>query len=190
MSKAKINHKLLLWIDLEMTGLDPNKDRILELGMIVTDWRLNLKNSLSLVCKQDEKFVKKCFKAPFWQENHETAQALLEQNKTGLAPAEFEQKIVDFIRENFKLDEPERNIVLAGNTIRADRSFIDAQLPKVAGFLHYRMLDVSAFKVLFEARYKKIFAKPENHRALEDIEGSIDELKYFMQFINTKEKKC
>ena len=73
--------------------------------------------------------------------------------------------------------------MLAGNTIRADRSFIDRHLPEVAKYLHYRMLDVSAFKVLFEARYKKVFAKPENHRALEDIEGSIDELKYFMQYI-------
>lgn len=186
MAKPKINRKLILWIDLEMTGLDPKTDRILELGLIVTDWRMNIKDQLSLVCRQDEQFVKQRFNTPFWRENSATARALLEQNTGGLAPDDFEQQIVEFVKRQFKLDAPEHDIVLAGNTIRADRAFIDAQMPRLAEFLHYRMLDVSAFKVLFEARYKKVFAKPENHRALEDIQGSIDELKYFMQFIKEK----
>lgn len=186
MTKPKINHKLILWVDMEMTGLEPATDRILELGAIVTDWRLNPKANLTLVMKQDEAFIKQRFDTPFWHEHHETAAALIEQNKTGISQAEFSKQLISFIQEQFKIDQPEGNIVLAGNTIRADRSFIDYHLPEVAKYLHYRMLDVSAFKVLFEARYKKVFAKPENHRALEDIEGSIDELKYFMQYIKVK----
>ncbi len=186
MPKPKINKKLLLWIDMEMTGLDPASNRILEIGMIVTDWRLNPKAELTLVCKQSETLIKKRFQTAFWQEHAATAQALIDQNATGLESAEFEARIVDFIKREFRLSQAEGNIVLAGNTIRADRGFIDRYLPEVAKFLHYRMLDVSAFKVLFEARYKKVFAKPENHRALEDIQGSIDELKYFMQYIKVK----
>lgn len=183
MSKPKINRQRLLWVDLEMTGLDPEADKILELGAIVTDWRMNRKADLTLVMKQDEAFIRKRFDTAFWREHHATAEALIAQNATGLTPAEFEAQLIAFVQEQFKINQPEGNIVLAGNTIRADRSFIDRHLPEVAKYLHYRMLDVSAFKVLFEARYKKVFAKPENHRALEDIEGSIDELKYFMQYI-------
>lgn len=183
MAKPKINRQRILWIDMEMTGLEPATNKILELGAIVTDWRLNPKGSLTLVMKQDEVFIRQRFDTPFWHEHHETAAALIEQNKTGISQAGFETQLIDFIKQQFKLDQPDGSIVLAGNTIRADRGFIDYHLPEAAKYLHYRMLDVSAFKVLFEARYKKVFAKPENHRALEDIEGSIDELKYFMQYI-------
>ncbi|MDO4870579.1 MAG: oligoribonuclease [Candidatus Saccharibacteria bacterium] len=186
MSKPKINHQRILWVDLEMTGLNPETDKILELGAIVTDWRMNHKGSLTLVMKQDEAFIRKRFDTDFWHEHHATAEALIAQNSTGLTPVEFETQLIAFIKEQFNITEPHGDIVLAGNTIRADRSFIDHYLPEVAKYFHYRMLDVSAFKVLFEARYKKVFAKPENHRALEDIEGSIDELKYFMQYIKEK----
>ena len=183
MPKPKINRQCILWIDMEMTGLDPATNKILELGAIVTDWRMNRKADLTLVMKQDEAFIRKRFDTDFWHEHQATADALIAQNSTGLTPAEFETQLIDFIKEQFNITEPSGDIVLAGNTIRADRSFIDRHLPEAAKYLHYRMLDVSAFKVLFEARYKKVFAKPENHRALEDIEGSIDELKYFMQYI-------
>lgn len=188
MSKPKINHKLILWIDMEMTGLEPATNKILELGAIVTDWQLNPKASLTLVMKQDEEFIKQRFDTAFWREHHETASALIAQNRTGISQAEFTKQLISFIKEQFKINQPEGDIVLAGNTIRADRSFIDYHLPEVAKYLHYRMLDVSAFKVLFEACYKKVFVKPENHRALEDINGSIDELKYFMQFIKVKDE--
>ena len=74
-------------------------------------------------------------------------------------------------------DEP---ILLAGNSIHQDRKFIDREWPNLGSLLHYRMLDVSAWKVVFDGKYGKRFAKPEAHRALDDIKGSIMELKYYL----------
>ena len=71
--------------------------------------------------------------------------------------------------------------MLAGNSIHQDRRFIDHWWPQLAQRLHYRMLDVSAWKVVMEGKYGKKFAKPEDHRALEDIRGSIMELRYYLQ---------
>ena len=81
-----------------------------------------------------------------------------------------------FIDEHFAPDE---KVILAGNSIHQDRKFIDNEWPRLAERLHYRMLDVSAFKVLFDGKYGKKFAKPEAHRAMEDIRGSIQELTYY-----------
>ena len=73
-------------------------------------------------------------------------------------------------------------MILAGNSIHQDRKFIDREMPKVAERLHYRMLDVSAWKVYFEGAKHKKFVKPEEHRAMSDIQGSIEELKYYLGF--------
>lgn len=77
-----------------------------------------------------------------------------------------------------------QKIVLAGNTIGQDRKFIDVWMPEFASLLHYRMLDVSSFKIIFEQLYNKRFKKQKKHRAVDDILESIAELKYYMQFIN------
>lgn len=186
MAKREINKNKLIWLDLEMTGLDPGIDGILELAAIVTDWQMQEIATLELVVKQPTEFVKERFQAPFWQEQAGVAAALLAQNENGLPIEEVEQRLVQFVQEQFGIDNPSGDIILAGNTVRVDRSFVDKYLPKFAEYLHYRMLDVSSFKVLFDARYGKIFPKPEDHRALSDIRGSIAELKYFMQFIKDK----
>jgi oligoribonuclease len=84
---------------------------------------------------------------------------------------------LELIDQNFEKDTP---VLLAGNSIHQDRRFIAANWPKLDARLHYRMLDVSAWKVVFEAKFKKRFAKPEEHLALSDIRGSIMELKYYL----------
>ena len=186
MAKREINRSKLIWIDLEMTGLDPESDRILELAAIVTDWQMQELASLDLVVKQPVDFIKQRFQAPFWQEQAEVATALLAQNDRGVTIEAAEEQLVRLVQQQFEIEDPDSDIVLAGNTVRVDRSFIDKYLPKFSHYLHYRMLDVSSLKVLFDARYGKIFPKPEEHRALSDIRGSIMELKYFMQFIQEK----
>lgn len=183
MAKPEINKQKILWIDMEMSGLDPQNDVILELAAIVTDWQLEEQANLELVVKQDEQLLRDKFKTPFWQENAEAAQGLLEQNQHGISLAEFEHELIEFTQKQFEIDRPKADIVLAGNTIRADRAFLEQHLPEFTKYLHYRMLDVSAFKVWFEAKYQRIFPKPEAHRALEDIRGSIAELKYFDKYI-------
>lgn len=170
MKKAK-----LLWVDLEMTGLDPEKDRILELAAIATDWKLEPIAEMTAVVKVPEKLMKERMVGDFWEENSESRDALMAQNKTGENAEVVEQKLLDFIDEHFG-DE----VILAGNSIHQDRKFIDREWPKVAKRLHYRMLDVSAWKVYFENARHERFMKKEAHRALEDINGSIEELKWYI----------
>lgn len=184
--KQSIYRDKIIWADLEMTGLDPKSDRILEMAMIMTDWQMNELATAEFVFKQPTSLLKRKFKAPFWQVHKDTAEALLAQNQIGVPTKKAEAEIIALIQKRFGVKKPSGDIILAGNTIRADRQFIDKYLPKFAKYLHYRMLDVSSFKVLFDARYNKIFPKPEEHRALSDIRGSIAELKYFMQFIKEK----
>ena len=97
---------------------------------------------------------------------------------SGKPLAEVERELLAFCDEHFA-DEP--RILLGGNSIHQDRRFIDQWWPLLSKRLHYRMLDVSAWKVVFEGKCGKKFAKPEDHRALEDIRGSIMELKYYLK---------
>lgn len=103
---------------------------------------------------------------------------LLEQNKsTDKTKAGIERELLAFLDEHFD----EGPILLAGNSIHQDRKFIDQWWPRFAKRLHYRMLDVSAWKVVFEGKYHQSFKKAEEHRALEDIRGSIQELRYYLE---------
>lgn len=102
------------------------------------------------------------------------------QNETGKSGEAVEEELLAFITEHFDDEKP---VLLAGNSIHQDRKFIENEWPRLNARLHYRMLDVSAWKVVFEGKYKKKFAKPEAHRAIEDIQGSIEELQYYMEKI-------
>ncbi len=167
----------ILWVDLEMTGLEPTIDRILEIGAIITDWDFKPIAQFEAVIRQDEDFIKKRMQGPFFEENSQTRDALWAQNGKGLPEAEVEQQFMDFIRQHID----DEIVLLAGNSIHQDRRFIAQWMPKLNKMLHYRMLDVSAWKVVFEGKYGKKFTKPEEHRALSDIQGSIEELKYYLK---------
>lgn len=170
MKKAK-----LLWVDLEMTGLDPEKDRILELAAIATDWKLETLGEMTEVVKVSEALMKKRMVGEFWEANAISRDALMEQNKSGKSAKEVERELLQFIDEHFG-----EEVILAGNSIHQDRKFIDREWPEVAKRLHYRMLDVSAWKVYFEGARHEKFMKKEAHRALDDILGSIEELKWYI----------
>ncbi len=173
MKKAK-----LLWIDLEMTGLEPDKDKILEVAAIATDMQLNEIATYEAVVKVDEKLIKSRMVGDFWEKNSQTRDALIAQNENGKPVEEVEKELLDFIDQNFG-----KTIYLAGNSIHQDRKFIEREMPELDKKLHYRMLDVSAWKIYFENALDKKFAKPENHRALDDINGSIEELKWYLTFL-------
>ena len=166
----------LLWIDLEMTGLSPVDDRILEVGAIATTWDFSEVATYEAVKKVGPNLMKERMVGEFWEKYSHVRQALQTQNEQGKNGRTVENELLVFIDEYFAPDE---KIILAGNSIHQDRKFIDNEWPRLAERLHYRMLDVSAFKVLFDGKYGKKFAKPEAHRAMEDIRGSIQELKYY-----------
>lgn len=170
-------HATLLWVDLEMTGLDPLKDRILEVAAIATDWDLNEIATYEAVKKVGPSLMKQRMVGAFWEKFPSVRDALITQNMTGKNGRTVENELLAFIGEHFN---PEKPVLLAGNSIHQDRKFIENEWQRLNGRLHYRMLDVSAWKVVFEGKYKKKFAKPEAHRAMEDIRGSIEELQYYL----------
>lgn len=168
----------LLWIDLEMTGLDPAKDRICEVAAIATDMKLDETASYQAVVKVPEELMNERMVGEFWEKNSKSRDALKAQNKNGKPVKEVEQELIDFIDKNCT-----KEIYLAGNSIHQDRKFIEREMPELNSRLHYRMLDVSAWKIYFENALNKKFIKPENHRALDDIKGSIEELKWYLTFM-------
>lgn len=168
----------LLWIDLEMTGLDPEKDRILEVAAIATDMDLHRISNYQAVIKVDDKLIQERMVGSFWEHNSRSRDALIAQNSTGQPVKKVEQALIQFIKHYFG-----RTIYLAGNSIHQDRKFIEREMPELNQLLHYRMLDVSAWKIYFENAKNQRFSKPEAHRALEDINGSIEELKWYLTFL-------
>lgn len=168
----------LLWVDLEMTGLDPEKDRIMEVAAIATDWKFNPIDSMTAVVKVDPKIIEERMVGDFWEKNKESYDSLVGQNESGLPSRDVEKKLLEFIDKNFS-----GTIYLAGNSIHQDRRFIAREWKALDAKLHYRMLDVSAWKIFFENAMGVFFTKAENHRALDDIEGSIDELKYYLSHV-------
>ena len=173
MKKAK-----LLWIDLEMTGLNPEEDRICEVAAIATDMDLNEIATYEAVVKVNDKTMKERMVGEFWEKNNKSRDALFEQNKNGKDVKEVEKDLLSFLDKNF-----DQTVYLAGNSIHQDRKFIAKEMPELDKRLHYRMLDVSAWKIYFENALGKKFIKPDNHRALDDINGSIEEFKWYLTFL-------
>lgn len=175
----KVEKATLLWIDLEMTGLSPEDDRILEVAAIATDWDMNEIDTFTAVVKVDEKLIRERMVGEFWEKNKESYDALVSQNKDGKPAAEVEQELLKFVEKNFG-----ETVYLAGNSIHQDQKFIEREWPKLNAKLHYRQLDVSAWKIYFENALHRKFMKPENHRALDDIRGSIEELKWYLKMVS------
>jgi oligoribonuclease len=174
--KAKI-----LWMDLEMTGLDPIEDRILEVAVIATDWDFKEIATYEGVIKVGPRLVERRMKVgkDFWDANPAARDGLLKQNlELGQSGRVIENELLQFLDEHF---EDGTRVILGGNSIHQDRKFIANEWHRLDARLHYRMLDVSAWKVVFEGKFKKKFSKPETHRALNDIRGSIEELEYYLK---------
>ena len=140
MKKAK-----LLWVDLEMTGLEPEKDRILEVAAIATGWDFEEIDSYTAVVKVDEDLIRERMVGEFWEKNSQSREELKAQNKDGREIRTVEKEILEFLDKNFG-----KEVILAGNSIHQDRKFIEREMPELNSRLHYRMFDVSAWKVYFE----------------------------------------
>lgn len=171
-------HAKILWMDLEMTGLDPIADHILEVAVIATDWNFKEIAVYEAAVKVGPRLVERRMKVgkDFWDKNSDVRDQLVLQNKTAKSGRIVENELLAFIQEHFD----EKPVLLGGNSIHQDRRFIVNEWGRLDARLHYRMLDVSAWKVVFEGKFRKKFAKPEEHRALGDIRGSIQELQYYL----------
>jgi len=170
---------VLVWIDMEMTGLDPAKERIIEIATILTDGQLTeIAVGPELVIHQADEVLAAM---DDWNKTHHKASGLVERVKAStITDGDAEAQTLAFI--NTHVGAKERP-VLAGNSIHQDRRFIRRYMPSLDARLHYRMVDVSTIKELARRWYPQIIAKQplkkDTHRALDDIRESIDELRYY-----------
>jgi oligoribonuclease len=172
----------LVWIDCEMTGLDLRADALIEVAALVTDFDLNvLGEGIDLVVKPPAEALEQM--NDFVRAMHEKS-GLLEELDDGLTMAEAEEQVLAYIREHC----PDGSRPpLAGNTVATDRAFLTRDMPALESFLHYRIVDVSSIKELsrrwFPRAYFQAPAKLGNHRALADIQESIEELRYYREAV-------
>lgn len=170
---------LLVWMDMEMTGLDPAKERIIEMATIITDGQLaEIATGPSLVVHQGDDVLAAM---DDWNKKHHGGSGLVERVKAStISDADAEAQTLAFINAHCGAKE---RPVLAGNSIHQDRRFIRRYMPALDARLHYRMVDVSTVKELARRWYPQVAArqpsKNETHRALDDIRESIDELRYY-----------
>jgi len=171
-----------------MTGLDTELDRITEVGLIITDFEFNELASYEAVIKQEDEVLERMRNSPWYDwttgQREEkgtiydmaTASGLLDKIREGKSESDVEDEVVEIVNTNF-----DQRVILAGNSIHNDRKFIVRWWPKLESLLHYRMVDVTSLKVIMQGTGRKEYVKPDNHRALEDIRGSIAELQYYLK---------
>ena len=172
----------LVWIDCEMTGLDLERDALIEIACLVTDGTLDvLGEGLDLVIKPPPEALDQM--EDVVREMHTTS-GLLTELAAGITLAEAQDQVLAYVRKY--IAEP-RRVPLAGNSIATDRVFIARDMPELDAFLHYRMVDVSSIKELARRWYPRTyFASPlkrGGHRALADITESIQELRYYRETV-------
>jgi oligoribonuclease len=169
----------LVWMDLEMTGLDPEVDRVIEIATIITDSKLNIvaegpvlviKQSQSLFDGMDE-----------WNTTHHNESGLLDRiREEGVSEEEAHRATLEFIKPYVE----ERKSPLCGNSIAQDRRFLVKYMPELEAYLHYRNIDVSTIKELAQRWRPDVYGgvvKKGAHRAIDDIRESIDELVYYRE---------
>lgn len=176
--KSKIHRNNMVWIDMEMTGLDPERERILEIATVVTDGNLNiLAEGPDLVIHQPTSFLKGMDE---WNQKHHVSSGLIEAVKVSdMTVKRAEQLTLDVIKQYCN----PKKAPLCGNSVHHDRRFLAKYMPKIDGYLHYRHVDVSTLKALIARWYPKDKEPPKkkNHRALSDIRESIAELKFYRE---------
>lgn len=165
----------LLWFDLETTGLNPEVDKVLEIGMILADDKLRIQFQRNWVIK----YPYDLRISNGYVYNMHKSSGLLDECENGIPLHIAETSLIEICKDNFK-----NKISLAGNNIGFDRGFVKKHLPNFEQLLHHRMLDVSALKLVFEEQFKqKKFEKRDAHRSLNDIKESIEEYKHYCSVI-------
>jgi oligoribonuclease len=173
----------LVWIDLEMTGLDPEIDVIVEIAAIITNGSLEeIVEGPDLVLGADEAALDGM--APVVQEMHGVSGLTEAIRQSQISAADAEQKVLSFVKAHL----PEPGLApLAGNSVHADRAFLHKYMPELEAWFHYRNVDVSTVKELARRWYPDVVeSAPEKsggHRALADIRESIKELKYYREAV-------
>ena len=172
--------KEMVWIDLEMTGLDLDCESIIEIATIVTDPELNIiARGPNLAIKVDEELLENMDE---WNTTHHNASGLVDRVRNeGVTLEEAIKQTCNFLDENIEAG----SAPLCGNSVHNDRAFLAKEMPEVLDMLHYRIVDVSTIKELVNRWYPDLprYQKKEAHRALDDIIESIEELRHYRKFV-------
>ncbi|MCD6040143.1 MAG: orn [Gammaproteobacteria bacterium] len=173
----------LIWIDLEMTGLDSEKERIIEMAMIITDTHLNvLAESPVIAIHQSDELLNAM---DAWNtKQHNSSGLVARVRESQVTEAEAEARMLQFLKQYV----PSGKSPMCGNTVYQDRRFLCRYMPELEKYFHYRLLDVSTLKELAFRWAPQVYAgvkKESKHLALDDIRESIEELKYYRtHFLN------
>ncbi|KAM9385252.1 small fragment nuclease [Pholidichthys leucotaenia] len=168
----------MVWVDLEMTGLDIEKDQIIEMACIITDSDLNiLVEGPNLIIKQPDELLEGMSE---WCKEHHGKSGLIQAVRcSNITLEQAEYEFLSFVRQH----TPPGQCPLAGNSVHADKKFLDKHMPQFMCHLHYRIIDVSTIKELsrrwFLEEFKMAPHKKSTHRALDDIRESIKELQFY-----------
>ncbi|MDR3451215.1 MAG: oligoribonuclease [Rhodoferax sp.] len=169
----------LVWLDCEMTGLDPEVERLIEIAVVVTGPNLEprIEGPVLVIHQSDEQLAK----MDKWNQNTHGRSGLIDKVKAStLGEAEAEKKILEFLAKYV----PKGNAPMCGNTISQDRRFLVKYMPKLEAFFHYRSIDVSTLKELAKRWRPEVysaFKKQQKHTALADVHESIDELAHYRE---------
>lgn len=172
----------IIWVDLEMTGLDIEKDYIMEMACIVTDKHLNvIAEGPNLIIQQSEEVL--AAMGDWCTQQHGKTGLTKQCLESALTCEEAEKQMIEFISQYC----PKGRCELAGNSIHCDRKFIERHMPKFLEWLHYRIIDVSSIRNVCWRWYpnfeKYQSDQPISHRALDDIRSSIEELRFYRQTV-------
>ena len=166
----------MVWIDLEMTGLDPDRDVIIEAAVLITDADLNIIAHGPEIAVQRSKAELRVMNQWNWRTHHGSGLYKRVRN-SDISIEQAETEIVEFVQEwTLKGKSP-----LCGNSVHQDKRFLYREMPSLVDWLSYRIVDVSTVKEIAKRWYPDLpkFVKQENHRALDDIRESIDELRWY-----------
>lgn len=179
-NSEKNSTQKLLWIDLEMTGLDVEKEVVIECAVIITDLNFQVLDTYETVVNQSQDYLSRM---DDWNKEHHSKSGLLARIPFGKTPEQTEEDLLNLLKKHWpKIEKKDDRPILAGNSIAQDRLFLNKYFKKFSSELHYRMLDVSSWKIIFNYKFDLKYEKKNAHRALDDIRESIEELKYYLSY--------
>ena len=182
---VKNSQQKLLWIDLEMTGLDVEKEVVIECAALVTDYEFQVLETYETVVNQPNTYLERM---DDWNKEHHSASGLLAKIPFGKTPDQVEEDLINMLKRHWpRVERKEDKPILAGNSISQDRLFLNKYFHRFADQLHYRMLDVSSWKIIFNNKFGLKYQKSNAHRALDDIQESIEELKFYLRHFDIRE---
>lgn len=168
----------LLWLDMEMTGLDVTKEVPIEVGAIVTGWDLKPLEDYHAIIRQPQEFLDRM---DDWNKKHHGESGLTASVPNGTPPEQVETELLALVDRHFAKDL----VILAGNSIFQDRIFVTKYFARLTKRLHYRMLDVTSWKIALQAKLGVKFEKKNTHRAVDDIKESIAEFQFYLNHLKS-----